>query len=209
MKAKAVDRLIDVPKFYINASEYGTDTKQTIKGHSEIPSTQYHYHMETQQCLCALNEGEMDIYSSSQWSDTAQIAVSEVLNVPENELNFFVRRVGGAFGGKISKHAQMACAAALGCHFTRKPVRLIMTMEDNMRVVGKRFSSMSDYVVDINENGKIQKLHHHYIHDQGCTPNEVVQFNTSVYIGNCYDTKSWDVTTQSAISHSPSSTWMR
>lgn len=103
----------------------------------------------------------------------------------------------------------MACAAALGCHLSKKPVRLVMTMEDNMRAVGKRFSSMSDYVADIDENGKIQKLKHHYIHDQGSSPNEVVQFNTSVYIGNCYNTKPWDVTTQSALTHSASNTWMR
>lgn len=103
----------------------------------------------------------------------------------------------------------MACAAAIGCHLTRKPVRLIMKMEDNMRAVGKRFSSVSDYVADIDDKGRIQKLKHHYIHDQGSCENEVVQFNTSVYIGNCYNIKSWDVTTQSAITHSASNTWMR
>lgn len=103
----------------------------------------------------------------------------------------------------------MACAAALGCYITKKPVRLVMTMEDNMRAVGKRFSSYSDYVADIDDKGKIQKLKHHYIHDQGCVENELVQFNTSVYIGNCYNTKPWDVTTQSAISHSAANTWMR
>lgn len=78
-----------------------------------------------------------------------------------------------------------------------------------MRAIGKRFSSMSDYIADVDENGKIQKLNHHYIHDQGCTPNEIVQFNTSVYIGNCYNTKPWDVTTQSVLTHSASNTWMR
>lgn len=103
----------------------------------------------------------------------------------------------------------MACAAALGCHLAKKPVRLIMTMEDNMRAVGKRFSSVSDYVADVDENGKIQKLKHHYIHDQGSCENEIVQFNTSVYIENCYNKKPWNVTTQSVISDSASNTWMR
>jgi xanthine dehydrogenase/oxidase len=108
LKAKATDRLIDVPDFYLKASEYGKDTKQTISGHFEIPSTQYHYHMETQQCLCVPNEEDIDIYSSSQWSDTVQIAVSEVLKVPENKLNLYVRRLGGAFGGKISRQAHVS-----------------------------------------------------------------------------------------------------
>jgi xanthine dehydrogenase molybdopterin-binding subunit B len=103
----------------------------------------------------------------------------------------------------------MAAAAALATHTLRRPVRLIMKMEDNMRAVGKRFSTMSDYLVDIDDKGKIQKLKHHYIHDQGSCKNEVVHFNTSVYIGNGYNMKSWDVTCQGALSHSASNTWMR
>ncbi|KAG5676997.1 hypothetical protein PVAND_006788 [Polypedilum vanderplanki] len=208
-KAKASDRLIDIPKYFIQAEKCGTDRKHKIKGHFEMASTQYHHYMETQQCVCIPSEDGMDIYSSSQWTDTAHVAVAEMLKVPQNTLNFFVRRIGGAFGGKISRHAQIACAAALGCYLTRKPVRLIMTMEDNMRAIGKRFSAISDYDVEFDDTGKIQKLHHHYIQDQGCSLNEPVQFNTSVFIKNCYNIESWDVTTQSALSHSASNTWMR
>jgi xanthine dehydrogenase molybdopterin-binding subunit B len=47
-----------------------------------------------------------------------------------------------------------------------------MKMEDNMRAIGKRFSALSDYDVDFDDNGKIQKMHHHYIQDQGCSLNE-------------------------------------
>lgn len=170
LEANATDRLYDVPQYYLTASEAGKDHQKSVTGHTEILSTQYHYHMETQQCLSVpAEDGGMDIYSSSQWSDTNQIAVAEVLKVPMNTLNCFVRRLGGAFGGKISRQAHMACAASLGCHLSGKPVRLVMTMEDNMRAVGKRFSSVSDYIADIDAKGKIQKLKHHYIHDQGCT----------------------------------------
>ncbi|CRL08599.1 CLUMA_CG021336, isoform A [Clunio marinus] len=210
MKAKADDRLFDVPEYYLKASEYGNDKQHKISGHFEIPSTQYHYSMETQQCLVVPSEDDcLDVYSSAQWSDTNQISIAEVLNIPVSNVNTYVRRLGGAFGGKISRQGQIACAAALGSYLTKKPVRLIMSMEDNMRAIGKRFSSMSDYVAEVDNLGKIQTLKHHYIHDQGCSPNEVVQFNTSVYIGNCYNIKSWDVTTQSALTHSASNTWMR
>jgi xanthine dehydrogenase/oxidase len=208
-RAKASERLYDVPEYNLKAKEYGKNVKQSLKGHFEIPSTQYHYHLETQQCLCIPNDGELDVYSSSQWSDGVQCAISEVLNMPTNLINCYVKRVGGAFGGKITRQMQIAAAAALGSHLSKRPVRLVMTMEDNMRAIGKRFSSMSDYVADVDDNGKIQKLYHKYIHDQGCGPNELVQFNTSVYIKNCYDIKSWDVETQSAITNSPSNTWMR
>lgn len=137
-----------------------------------MASTQYHHYMETQQCVCVPSEDGMDIYSSSQWADTAHVAVSEFLNEPQNTLNFSTRRIGGAFGGKITRHGQIACAAALGCKLSKRPVRLIMTMEDNMQAIGKRFSALSDYEVEVDGKGKVQKLHHHYIQDIGCSINE-------------------------------------
>lgn len=208
-RAKADERIYGVPQYNLKATKYGTNIKHSLEGHFEIPSTQYHYHMETQQCLCVPNDGEFDVYASSQWSDGVQIAISEALNMPQNKINCYVKRVGGGFGGKITRQVQVACAAAIASFHLNRPVRLIMKMEDNMRAIGKRFSSMSDYSAVVDENGKIQKLYHKYIHDQGCGPNEVVQFNTSVYIKNCYDITAWDVVAQSAITNSPSSTWMR
>jgi xanthine dehydrogenase/oxidase len=106
-KTKAADRLFEQPKYCFKAEKYGDDRKHKINGHFEMASTQYHHSMETQQCICVPSEDGMDIYSSSQWTDTAHIAVSEVLKVPQNNLNFYVRRIGGAFGGKISRHAQV------------------------------------------------------------------------------------------------------
>lgn len=98
---------MDVPKYNFKAKSYGNERKHKINGHFEMASTQYHHYMETQQCVCIPSEDGMDIYSSSQWTDTAHIAVSEFLKVPQNTLNFYVRRIGGAFGGKISRHGQV------------------------------------------------------------------------------------------------------
>lgn len=47
-----------------------------------------------------------------------------------------------------------------------------MTMEDNMKAIGKRFSALSDYNVEVDDKGRIQKLNHHYIQDVGCSINE-------------------------------------
>ena len=47
-----------------------------------------------------------------------------------------------------------------------------MTMDDNMRAIGKRFSALSDYEVEFDDSGKIQRLQHHYIQDIGCSLNE-------------------------------------
>lgn len=83
-KAKAADKLFDMEKYYIKATEYGTNSQHKINGHFEMASTQYHYHMETQQCVCVPSEDGIDVYSSSQWTDHAHVAVSEFLNEPQN-----------------------------------------------------------------------------------------------------------------------------
>jgi xanthine dehydrogenase/oxidase len=54
-----------------------------IKGRFEI-GAQYHYTMETQTCVCVPNDEGMDVYSSTQWIDNTQVAISDVLGVPEN-----------------------------------------------------------------------------------------------------------------------------
>lgn len=61
----------------------GPKATHVIKGSFDIGS-QYHYTMETQSCVCVPVEDGMDVYPATQWMDLNQIAISQVLNVPEN-----------------------------------------------------------------------------------------------------------------------------
>jgi xanthine dehydrogenase/oxidase len=59
------------------------EVAQVIKGSFDI-GTQYHFTMETQQCVCVPTEDGMDVYPSSQWMDHVQVGISEALDIPEN-----------------------------------------------------------------------------------------------------------------------------
>lgn len=170
---------------------------------------QYHYSMETQTCYCIPIEDGLDVYSSTQFIDLVMIAVSQALNVPENSLNISVRRLGGAYGSKSSRSTQIACACALAAQLTRRPVRMILKMETNMSAVGKRAGSFSEYEVDVDGSGKINRLDHTYTHDGGAKVNESFAFLTVEMFKNCYRTDRWNLVGNIARTDVPSNTYCR
>jgi xanthine dehydrogenase/oxidase len=58
-----------------------------------------------------------------------------------------VKRLGGAYGAKITKASHVAAACAVAAHVTAKPVRMVLDLETNMKVIGKRLPYMAKYEV--------------------------------------------------------------
>lgn len=135
--------------------------------------------------------------------------VAQCLAISENKINLTVRRLGGAYGAKISRSGQVACACAIGAHLSGRPVRFVLTIESNMTTVGKRYAMVSNYEVDVDDAGKIQKLHNNYAEDFGCSPNEPVPYFTNEALANCYANESWTINSQIALTDAPSHTFCR
>ncbi|XP_065079502.1 aldehyde oxidase 1-like [Ochlerotatus camptorhynchus] len=208
LQAKATDRIEEMSygthgENFDKAS--GGDVK--VKGHFEIGG-QYHYYMETQTCVCIPIEDGMDVYSSTQWVDLTQMAIARMLKIPQNSLNLYVRRLGGAYGGKGTRATMVACACALAAHFTKRPVRFVMTLEANMEAIGKRYPVISDYDVDVDKNGKIVKLYNEYVHDFGSTFNESMG-HAGQFFSNCYDKSVFKTVAKGARTDCASNTWCR
>lgn len=184
LAANASDRIHDQPYDKIG-EKYGVskDCYKKVKGRFELPS-QFHFSMEPQTCICVPTEDGMDVYSSTQWVDLCQIAISLALNIPENRLNFYIRRLGGAFGAKISRPSQVACACAIAAHFSQRPVRLVLSLESNMEAIGKRASCVSHYEVEVDEKGKVLNLLNNYWEDYGCSLNEPIEMVTAQFYKN-------------------------
>ncbi|XP_021694254.1 xanthine dehydrogenase 1 [Aedes aegypti] len=114
---------------------------------------QSHFPLEKQTCICVPQESGLDVYPSAQWMGVTQVAVAQMLNVPHNRINIFIRRLGGAFGSKVSRQGLTACGAALAAHLTNRPVRFNLTLEANMQLIGKRYDCISDYEVHVDDHG--------------------------------------------------------
>ncbi|XP_053687412.1 aldehyde oxidase 1-like [Sabethes cyaneus] len=179
-----------------------------IQGYLNL-ADQYHYSMETQACFCVPKEDGMDIYSATQYTTHVMIAVSEALKVPQSRLNLSVRRLGGAYGGKIAYSAQIACACAVAAHLSQRPIRMILLMESNVSAIGKRMGSRCDYEVDVDRDGKINRLNCTYTHDGGASTNTKLAFMTSDVFKNCYLTDRWNLVGNIARTDVPPNTWCR
>lgn len=59
-------------------------SKNKIKGQFVI-GAQYHFHMETQSCVCVPKEDGMDVFSATQWMDHGQVVIAEALGIPTNK----------------------------------------------------------------------------------------------------------------------------
>lgn len=58
-----------------------------------------------------------------------------------------VRRVGGGFGAKQARSSFSGYATALAAYHIQRPVRMHLTIEDNMEMLGRRNPLRIDYQV--------------------------------------------------------------
>uniref|UniRef100_A0A1B0GHM4 FAD-binding PCMH-type domain-containing protein n=2 Tax=Lutzomyia longipalpis TaxID=7200 RepID=A0A1B0GHM4_LUTLO len=192
----------------VEASESGLDTAHTIVGQFEIGS-QYHFPLEPQTTICVPTEDGIDVHCSTHWVNFVKIIIAQVVNIPENSITMTLKRVGGAFGGKLTNAAYVAASCALACHLQRRPVRFVFSLETCMIALGKRLPALTDYSVEINELGEIQKLIHEIALDYGTSIGDPLDLHTVPAIRNCYDNKYWTIRGHCMKTDTPANTWCR
>ncbi|XP_063216774.1 uncharacterized protein LOC134527771 isoform X3 [Bacillus rossius redtenbacheri] len=185
-----------------------TGATHVVEGKFDMGS-QYHYHMETQTCCVVPTENGLEVYPSTQWHSLCQVAIAQILDIEENSISVRVRRLGGAFGGKLTRANFVAAACALAAHLLRRPVRMAMAMSDNMAAFGKRDEVAVDYKVGVDDNGKILYLESYLYDNLGSSENENPIFLMVPGFKNCYDSDDWSVIAQKAKTNTPSSIFTR
>ncbi|XP_064292368.1 uncharacterized protein LOC128674487 [Plodia interpunctella] len=192
----------------VEPSDKGNDVNCILYGEYKVGS-QYHYTMETQTCVVQQTEDGLEVFASTQWLDLTNVAVAQCLNVGVNSVNVVVRRVGGGYGGKISRGNQVACAAALVTHLLGKTCRFVLPLESNVKVIGKRIPTNCQFEVGVNKEGEIQYLKNSFYQDNGCSKNETITRITVHHFYNCYDSSRWYIEANSVATDTPSNTWCR
>jgi len=117
---------------------------------------QEHLYLETQGAIAFPTEGNgIKIISSTQGPTATQRAVCKVLGLPMHQVEVDVMRLGGGFGGKEDQANAWAAMAAVSAFITRKPVKLILPRQEDMRMTGKRHPYSANFKIGLTNYGKI------------------------------------------------------
>jgi xanthine dehydrogenase large subunit len=159
-EAKAQSQFLGVKRM-IATGDVDTALKQaphTLQGELRIAG-QDHFYLESQAAIAYPQEdGSIEIHASSQHPTEVQHLVAEALGLPYHRVVCVVKRMGGAFGGKESQAAPFAVYAALVATKTRRPARLVLSKDDDMRITGKRNPFQNTYQVGFDAAGRILAL---------------------------------------------------
>ncbi len=117
---------------------------------------QEHLYLETQGAIAIpVESGALKIISSTQSPTAVQRVTAKVLNIPMHKIEVDVLRLGGGFGGKEDQATPYAAMAALAAQKLKRPVKLILHRQDDMRMTGKRHPYSSDFKIGLKNDGTI------------------------------------------------------
>jgi xanthine dehydrogenase large subunit len=120
---------------------------------------QDHFYLEGQIAMALPTEdGDMHVYSSTQHPGEVQHLIAAAIGKESKDVVVECRRMGGAFGGKESQPALIACIAAVMAQKTGRPCKYRLDRDDDMIMTGKRHDFEIDYEVGFNDSGRIEGI---------------------------------------------------
>ena len=100
-------------------------------------------------------DGALLVYSSTQHPDEVQHLVAHATGRSAKDVVCICRRMGGAFGGKETQAATIACIAAIMAVKTGRACKLRLDRDDDMIMTGKRHDFVIEYEVGFDDTGRI------------------------------------------------------
>ncbi len=113
---------------------------------------------------CTLNH--LTLYSSTQVPGIIKDALSDLLNIPGNELRVIAPDVGGGFGGKTSLYPEEILVVLLARKL-KKPVKWASDRLEDLTTTSQAFDELIDAEIAVDADGKILGLKAEVIGDVG------------------------------------------
>jgi CO/xanthine dehydrogenase Mo-binding subunit len=100
-----------------------------------------------------LNDGVI-VYTATQWPGHVKQSVAEALSLPSGAVSVKTAELGLHFDGKIWYPSLVAVHAALAAFITKKPVKLMLTREEDFLFSPKRPETRLEFSSLLDSNGE-------------------------------------------------------
>ncbi|XP_018426965.1 PREDICTED: aldehyde oxidase-like, partial [Nanorana parkeri] len=160
---------------YGNVDEAFKTADNILEGEIHIGG-QEHFYMETQsiRVIPKTENQEIEIYAATQDPTYMQNLVAKALGIPANRISCHVKRIGGAFGGKIVKTAYIAAITAVAAKKSKLPVRCILERAEDMLITAGRHPYLGKYKVGYMNDGRIIAADVSLYSNGGCSGTESI-----------------------------------
>ncbi|PZU59112.1 MAG: aldehyde dehydrogenase [Sphingobium sp.] len=122
-------------------------------------ATVLHFQLEPVNALAVETDGVMEIHTGNQWQSLILPTLSKALNLPENRIVLRTYMLGGGFGRRLN--GDYAVPAALGTRAIGRPLKLVLTREDDSRFDSVRSASVQRLRMAFGTGGGVIAMEHH------------------------------------------------
>eukprot|EP00045_Choanoeca_perplexa_P016293 m.218258 g.218258 ORF g.218258 m.218258 type:complete len:1312 (+) comp17218_c0_seq1:61-3996(+) len=213
-----IDQAIEAKSFFddgVPELKFGEDiTKalgecdKVIKGSIEAGS-QYHFFMETHSSVVEPQEdGSLHVYCSTQSLDMMRGILADITGLPANKIKVILKRMGGSYGGKITRSWFTAAATTYAAAKLGVPVRSVMDLHSTMRFIGKRHPFRGDYTIGVKA-GKLHAIQADWFMDTGAYVYDDAMGQGLTACDAAYFCPNWQITPHTCRTNTPSNTATR
>ncbi|MDI3516898.1 MAG: hypothetical protein PWP37_1241 [Thermotogota bacterium] len=150
---------------------------------------QEHAYLEPQGMVAVPDiDGGITVYGSMQCPYYVQSAVARVLGFELSRVRIIQTETGGGFGGKEDVPSYIAAPAALCAYLTGKPVKLVLSREEDLRMTSKRHPIRVWLKVGVKKDGTLMAVEAKVWGDMGAhgTLSPIVLWRSNIHAAGSY-----------------------
>lgn len=141
----------EVEKRLTNSENITTSEKWTLDINS--PSWK-----ETAGSFCYMDKKNLHIYSPTRWSHLLLQTVSKTLKLPKKNIFLHKTKTSGVFSDGVWRIAQIAAQTSIASLLTKKPVKLILSQEEQNLFMAPGVKTDFYYKTSISKEGQIKAM---------------------------------------------------
>ncbi|MFI2810217.1 molybdopterin cofactor-binding domain-containing protein [Microbulbifer sp. M83] len=118
-----------------------------------------HFQLEPVNAVAREKDGRWEIHTGNQWQSLILPVLSKALGVPEDRIVMRTYMLGGGFGRRLN--GDYAVPAALAAKALGRPVKMVLTREDDTLFDSIRSPSVQRVRMAFDDDGRITAMEHH------------------------------------------------